>query len=88
MQEFHPPVTSQASIHLQKSGMDLNSIKSVLDAIHQQPLSRCMDNPGSTDPFDFESPLSDASQSEDDMSISISLTVDNTFSFIRQDLDM
>ena len=42
-------------------------------------------NPGSTDPFDFgDTMLSDIPQSEDDMSISMSLTVDDTFAFIRR----
>jgi hypothetical protein len=37
MQGLHPPVASRALIHLQKSDVDLNLIKSVLGSIHQQP---------------------------------------------------
>jgi serine/arginine repetitive matrix protein 2 len=43
-------------------------------------------NPGSADPFDFaEARSPDVHQSEDDISISMSMTVDDTFSFIRRD---
>jgi serine/arginine repetitive matrix protein 2 len=46
---------------------------------------RCIINPGSTDPFDFAESKLNTSQSEDDFSISMSMTVEDTFKFIRWD---
>lgn len=74
---FYPPPAATRRRHgKQESMFSIASVSSYGRVI----------NPGSTDPFDFgDSKLPDIPQSDDDYSISMSMSVDDTFSFIHRD---
>ncbi|KIM75320.1 hypothetical protein PILCRDRAFT_92174 [Piloderma croceum F 1598] len=73
---FYPPAQVSRRRGARESILSIASVSSYGHVI----------NPGSTDPFDYaDSKLLDTPQSEDDMSISMSMTVEDTFQFIRRD---
>lgn len=74
---FYPPPAATRRRHgKQESLFSIASVSSYGRVI----------NPGSTDPFDFgDSKLPDIPQSDDDYSVSMSTSVDDTFSFIHRD---
>ena len=73
---FYPPAQVSRRRGARESVLSIASVSSYGHVI----------NPGSTDPFDYaDSKLLDTPQSEDDLSISMSMTVEDTFKFIRRD---
>ena len=73
---FYPPSATRRRAPQRDSMLSIASVSSYGQVL----------NPGSTDPFDYgEQRLPDIPQSDDECSSSISLSVNDTFSFIRRD---